>query len=253
MSVLLEASGILWAEVPMLRLLPLSLLLCACEPGSAPIDPDPSGNPTTGAGGAPATTATGGTPSTTGVGGTGATGGDATGTGAGGDTTSAGGNATGGSMSLPEGQAGYVSGARLKARFYEVDDGAKQFVGWYDSLLDIDCSFFETSLGLRCLPPTTAVTLANYYLDSLCTQPLGISGTMCVLPSTQTVTINSLVGCSLVAKAYEATPIPTPSTVYYSLGVGNPCTSQAGSTAFVYYLLADQSLAPYASATEQHE
>src|SRR5262245_37576571 len=67
---------------------------------------------------------------------------------------------------------GNVSGARLKARTYVGDDGSKEFVGWHDSQLKLNCSFHRTPNepnGVRCLP-TFALPL--HFSDSACTQRL---------------------------------------------------------------------------------
>ncbi len=46
-----------------------------------------------------------------------------------------------------------VSGSRLKARTYRGEDGSRQFVGWRDTLLEIDCAFRAAGDGsVRCLP-----------------------------------------------------------------------------------------------------
>jgi len=47
----------------------------------------------------------------------------------------------------------YKSGSRIRARFAETPDGAKQFFGWYDNQIGADCAFVQTADGqYRCIP-----------------------------------------------------------------------------------------------------
>ncbi len=65
----------------------------------------------------------------------------------------------------------YKSGSRIRARFGETPDGAKQFFGWYDNQLGIDCAFVQASDGqYRCLP--TPILYISYFADSSCSTPL---------------------------------------------------------------------------------
>ncbi len=66
-----------------------------------------------------------------------------------------------GSACAPEDPAGptYVplvapwkSGTRLRATLRVGSDGARIFEHWYDTALDLDCSFAPTAMGYRCLP-----------------------------------------------------------------------------------------------------
>lgn len=65
----------------------------------------------------------------------------------------------------------YKSGSRIRARFGETPDGAKQFFGWHDNQMGIDCAFVLTSDGVyRCLP--TPILYISYFADSSCSTPL---------------------------------------------------------------------------------
>lgn len=64
-----------------------------------------------------------------------------------------------------------IDGARLKAKYLRADDGAKQFLGWYDSKLKTDCAFMETEKGQRCLP-SNAVLVEPYFGNKTCTIPI---------------------------------------------------------------------------------
>ncbi len=111
----------------------LLLAAAACSKRTESIGPDPasSGNGTTTTAGA------GGASSTSSTSGSGASSGSGPSTGSGPEMT---------------GQAGYISGSRLRARFLLGDDGSKEFTGWYDNKLMQPCVFRKGTDGLRCLP-----------------------------------------------------------------------------------------------------
>lgn len=100
------------------------------------------------------------------------------------------------SSSIDGGEAGpnpgWSSGTRLRARVVSGSDGAKNFVGWYDSMRKENCSFRLTSEGngtLRCLPdpPPGAV----YYLGPVCDgAPMLAVGKGCTTPTTMLEPLN---------------------------------------------------------------
>ncbi|MGE0328967.1 MAG: hypothetical protein AB7S68_42015 [Polyangiaceae bacterium] len=57
------------------------------------------------------------------------------------------------------------SGSRLRARWLEAED-ARQFLGWYDTELDMRCYFVELKDGYRCIPSQVYIG----YLDAACSQ-----------------------------------------------------------------------------------
>ncbi|HEY1813062.1 MAG TPA: hypothetical protein VGG74_12015 [Kofleriaceae bacterium] len=62
---------------------------------------------------------------------------------------------------------GYQSGTRIKMRELTTPDGARQFEGWYDTQLDVDCAFFVSTDGVtRCLPAAGGEPV---YFDAACT------------------------------------------------------------------------------------
>jgi hypothetical protein len=64
--------------------------------------------------------------------------------------------------------SGLASGTRLKARFDVGDDGARAFLGWRDSALDVVCDVAVASDGeRRCLPLSSGGSVL--YSDSACT------------------------------------------------------------------------------------
>lgn len=63
---------------------------------------------------------------------------------------------------------GYEDGERLTAVNYVGDDGSKQFAGWHDNVLDLDCSFVLSPEGYRCMPTVGARLTTNRFYDSAC-------------------------------------------------------------------------------------
>ena len=67
----------------------------------------------------------------------------------------------------------YASGSRLKIRFYEYQDGAKQFAGMFDSERGEECGFGLHADGtFRCLPAGDAI--ATVYSNNVCTAPVAL-------------------------------------------------------------------------------
>jgi hypothetical protein len=109
-----------------------------------------------------------------GSGGTG--GGGSAGAGGGGGTGGTGGAGGGGATVPPD----WVSGSRLRARVQTAPDGAKAFVGWYDSQLGINCTFGVATDGVeRCLPDYSGATVSGYFSDMGCSTKLGQSTYPC--------------------------------------------------------------------------
>lgn len=65
----------------------------------------------------------------------------------------------------------YQSGTRMKMRVGTSPDGSKDFRGWYDSQLDINCVFRRLTTGqTRCIPELTSLN-DRWYADANCTIP----------------------------------------------------------------------------------
>jgi hypothetical protein len=63
----------------------------------------------------------------------------------------------------------YQSGTRMKMRVGTSLDGAKEFKGWYDSQLGINCVFRKLATGqTRCIPELTSLN-DRWYSDNNCT------------------------------------------------------------------------------------
>ena len=97
--------------------------------------------------------------------------------GAGGTAVGGSSGAGGGIMNpVPEAQAA-ESGDRLKARWRVASDGAREFVGWYDSERKENCTFILAADGsTRCMPSGGG---AFYFSDDTCTDPLFIGAAGC--------------------------------------------------------------------------
>lgn len=92
-----------------------------------------------------------------------------------------------GSIMDPVGDAhANESGSRLKAKWYKGVDGSKQWIGWYDSQRQEECSIARAADGKdRCLPITVFIqpTIYNsaptgYYGDATCATMLVTIGCM---------------------------------------------------------------------------
>ncbi|MGH7434680.1 MAG: hypothetical protein ACRENE_03320, partial [Polyangiaceae bacterium] len=130
---------------------------------------------------------------------------------------------------------GYQSGTRLKLRYYAGADGSKSYSSMHDTQLNLDCYFSAASDGTsRCLP-TGSATIALFFGDSGCTQPLAYTPTGC---AGGTPTYGGKTGASC----------PYATTVYSILGAfsgtayeGSPASCIAASSAllapYTLYLL----------------
>jgi hypothetical protein len=62
----------------------------------------------------------------------------------------------------------YQSGSRMKMRVGTSPDGSKDFRGWYDTQLEINCVFRKTANGpVRCIPELTSLN-DRWYADANC-------------------------------------------------------------------------------------
>lgn len=69
---------------------------------------------------------------------------------------------------------GFRSGDRLKLRLGVTPDGASEFLGWHDTMFDVECTFRRTPDGAsRCVPKAST---AGLFKDPSCTQPLAYPG-----------------------------------------------------------------------------
>jgi hypothetical protein len=127
------------------------------------------------------------------------------------------------------------SGSRLKAKYYVGSDGSKQFLGWHDSMLNVDCSFLLASdATTRCIPaapPGVGIATQNFFADAACTQPLGVTDGACApTPAFITMTTTDL-ACSTTTKKYAAGPRFT-GTLYQ--GTPAACTQVSATQTMSY-------------------
>lgn len=67
----------------------------------------------------------------------------------------------------------YASGPRLKRRIITGSDGSKDFAGWYDSQLGVNCAWGVAEDGTkRCLPDAWDLSGYQAFSDANCTMPL---------------------------------------------------------------------------------
>jgi hypothetical protein len=105
----------------------------------------------------------------------------------------AGADAMGGS-----GNPDYTSGSRIKQRVVSTSDGASGFAGWYDSQLNLPCSFLLASdQQMRCVP--LQASIYPYFSDANCTQKLSL--------------VSTAGGCPAPTFAYDTSNLPSCVTV----------------------------------------
>jgi hypothetical protein len=88
------------------------------------------------------------------------------------------GDADGSSGVVPNAMADqwYASGSRLKLRYFDGEDGSKQFFDWHDSSRNEDCTIQQHADGSwRCLPASQLVASTGSYYAAGCTAPLAIA------------------------------------------------------------------------------
>lgn len=72
---------------------------------------------------------------------------------------------TGGSGDAGVGVSGQqlpTSGTRIRVKYIQTADGARQAWGWYDTQLGVDCYFAQTQdAGLRCMVVSGTAALAD--------------------------------------------------------------------------------------------
>lgn len=79
-----------------------------------------------------------------------------------------------------DGEDAHVSGSRLKARYWLTEDGARQQLGFYDTLEEVPCSIRECSeMGeaMRCYPTSfiqvgDASNPTGFFADAQCDTPV---------------------------------------------------------------------------------
>lgn len=72
-----------------------------------------------------------------------------------------------------------AGGSRLARVYLEAEDGSRQFLGWHDTVRDVDCSFAVAADGAwRCLP--SGADAGRFFADAACTQRLATAPKGCL-------------------------------------------------------------------------
>lgn len=143
----------------------------------------------------------------------------------------------------------YVSGTRIKSRVYVADDGSKQWVGWKDTQLNLNCAYRLASDGqIRCLPSDVGFLIGNYS-DSGCTQPLGYATAGCAATAYLVESVNAACGGGAVRIRPTGSKLGS-QTIYSKVGAS--CVGTTMSAAYDYYSVGAE-IPPntYQIATEQ--
>lgn len=147
------------------------------------------------------------------------------------------------------------SGDRIKMRVLNTPDGAKQFQGWHDLELGVNCGFSRASDGMtRCLPTPSIAFFEFFYSDDACTVQIGGMGATCAAPSySGYVSINRTEGtCPTVSQTIihnGATGYDGPA-YYFS---GPTCTLWSSSGYEFYTLGSTVAASTFQEATEAIE
>jgi hypothetical protein len=136
-------------------------------------------------------------------------------------------------------QAPYTSGSRLRAKWRVSADGARDFIAWHDSQLNVDCFWYPTSDGVtRCLPMGAPFTSA--YADAACTQAaivLNASDPCAAQLPAYAITYAPPSGCSGNWGRVHARGAKVAQTTYYFQG--SSCTAQTVSAGDALYATTD--------------
>jgi hypothetical protein len=131
----------------------------------------------------------------------------------------------------------YASGSRLKLRYFESSDGAKQFTGWADSARsNEECAFaWHADLSWRCVPTPTAQPLIAFFGAADCTStPLSlVAKTVLAAPSYFYSYAQTSAGPMGIRMYTAGAKIATPGTVYS--GTPAACSSSAGGSLATVY------------------
>ncbi len=83
-----------------------------------------------------------------------------------------------GSGATSPGDPEWTNGSRLRARVYQSEDGARQWIAWRDTERDEDCYFGRTADGaLHCLPAEAG--FSDIFADAACAQAMMAASVEC--------------------------------------------------------------------------
>jgi hypothetical protein len=169
--------------------------------------------------------------------------------------------------------ASAVSGSRLRAKYVTSADGARQFVGWYDSQRQEDCRFDVAEDGeTRCMPIAAQLgsqLSVSGYADSACKNQLAVFNPSaqgsssavvdaCAITAASTAIVNGGVNCGgavIQNKMMSATRLDPNATTYVSGPTGcspaPPGSNVASGTQVAYSIGAPIPASSFVKGTEQ--
>lgn len=100
-----------------------------------------------------------------------------------------------------------ASGSRLRAKVI-LGGGAREVIGFFDSLRKEECTFQRTGAGWRCIPAATFQQNGNLYSDASCTNQLQVVQT-CQADPKYVMNVGG-VGCGNVVTSYRVVTGPAP-------------------------------------------
>ena len=143
------------------------------------------------------------------------------------------------------------SGTRLHTQHYTGSDGSSQFVGFYDTMLKVACTFvIATDTTTRCMPTGNAVASLLAYSDSGCTTHIAQTLTSCGTPTYAAEAVGNA-GCPSVPEV-QAFAIGAPYTGTVYGGTTANCTAIPATqlTQLTFYTLGNTMAATaFVSAT----
>jgi hypothetical protein len=97
-------------------------------------------------------------------------------------------------------------GSRLKRRTLQTQDGASQFIGWFDVERGENCSFRKVEWNVdRCIPDETVVEIKNtpgkilYFADASCERPIASLGAPSIYDCSQGLVSKYLIDDSKIS------------------------------------------------------
>jgi hypothetical protein len=146
------------------------------------------------------------------------------------------------------------SGARLKATYLEADDGSRQFLGWRDTLREVDCSFAVAADGTwRCLP--SGADAGRFFADASCTQRLATVPRGCTQPPAFAI-LRDVPACvwQQSRQVFSLGPPHAAPLAYWSAGGACVPASTADLVLYDLYVVGDEvTPSSFVSATPQAE
>jgi len=138
-----------------------------------------------------------------------------------------------------------TDGSRLKAVYLKGSDGSNQFVSWYDSQRDEECSFTSFGSSLRCVPPTVTLSAPETTI---------FSDTKCMSPALRGYSQNCSAAYGAVTDANGCASAVYKLAPADAVFIGTPtsCKPYPNSEHAVFYSGAEVPLSAFVAATKEH-